>query len=148
MSLNTQTEHGVYFRDIMRSFSPPPYTEPSKRQLCEQNNTVTCHIPHISIYKIQEEAFSFWTSDQQWTSIKICEMESVQGKLTWKINIPKIIFCVPTLTLIDLGSEKLVQGLFMTFRGSKYLYHHGLIPEFLKYILKIYFMTVLVKRWT
>ena len=56
----------VYYRDIMRNFSPPPYTEPSKRQLCEQNNTVTCHIPYTSIYQIQEEAFTlFWTSDQR-----------------------------------------------------------------------------------
>ena len=50
--------------------------------------------------------------------------------------MPKPFFCVPILTSIDLGSEKLVQGLFMTFRGSKYLYLHGLIPEFKKYIKK------------
>lgn len=58
MSLNTQTECGMYFTNIMRSFSLPPFTEPSKRRLYEQNNTVTCHIPYISIYQIQEEAFA------------------------------------------------------------------------------------------
>lgn len=52
MSLNTQTEHGVYFRDIMRSFSLPPFTEPSKRRLCD------CVIPYTSMYQIQEEAFT------------------------------------------------------------------------------------------
>lgn len=58
MSLNTQTEGGVYFTDIMRSFSLPPFTEPSKRRLCEQNNTVTCHLPYTSIYQVQEETFT------------------------------------------------------------------------------------------
>lgn len=58
MSLNTQTECGVYFTDIMRSISPPPFTESSKRRLCEQNNPVTCHIPYTSIYQVQEEDFA------------------------------------------------------------------------------------------
>lgn len=58
MSLNTQAECGVYFTDIMRSCSLLPFTEPSKRRLCEQNNTVTCHIPSTSIYQTQEEALA------------------------------------------------------------------------------------------
>lgn len=75
------------------------------------------HSIYIDLPSSGRSLRSFWTSDQHWTSIKIREIERVQGKYASKISTKKSSWGY-TFTSIYLGSEKLVQGLIMTFRAS------------------------------